>query len=467
MSIGVRTSPVPKPKIAPKMVVLSRLLELPSAEVEQVIRDELAENPALEVTESGYCETCGATYSGSFCPLCQGGAGARVRPQPFDEGYVGGSADWADDEWDPFSTVAAPWSMRDHLLWQISPLVSGVELEVASLLLENLDQHGLLDCGLESIARTVDVPVERVEHVLSLVQRQDPVGIGARTTEESLLIQLETMDGEGETTRLCERLIREHWESLCKGRLDRIAKCLQVATEDIQSARDFIRTHLNPYPMRACFSSPTHAERPVEAQYLRPDVVISVDGPVGQEEFEIRFPEQGRFRLGLDRSYRELCEALEAGGEQGDAAGQEHVRECLARGKLFISGWEERWRTLRRVVEGLVEHQREFLLLGERHLRPLTRARLADELGLHESTVSRAVASKYALIPGGRIVALADFFDGSLKAKSLIKEWISGESHPLTDGELVDLLAQAGIELARRTVQTYRQELGILPSGLR
>ena len=98
MSVGIRTSPVPKPKIAPKMVVLSRLLELPSAEVEQVIRDELAENPALEVTESGYCETCGATFSGSDCPVCQGAASSRVRPQPSDEGYLGGSAGWADDE---------------------------------------------------------------------------------------------------------------------------------------------------------------------------------------------------------------------------------------------------------------------------------------------------------------------------------------------------------------------------------
>jgi RNA polymerase sigma-54 factor len=467
MSIGVRTSPVPKPKITPKMVVLSRLLELPSADVEQTIRDELAENPALEVTESGYCESCGATFSGSVCPVCQGVAGAGGRPQPMDEAYAGGSADWADDDWDPFSTVATPWSIRDHLLWQISPLVSGVELEIASLLLENLDHRGLLDCDLESVARSVDVPVTRVERVLAVMQRQDPVGIGARTVEESLLIQLESLDGEGESPHLCERLIREHWESLCKGRLDKIAKSLRVTAEDVRGARAFIRKHLHPYPIHACIQSPTNAERPVEAQYLRPDVVISVSGPQGQEEFEIRFPQQGRFRLGLDRAYRELCEVLDAGGLPGDADEHEHVRECLARGKLFISGWEERWRTLRRVVEGLIEHQREFLLRDERYLRPLTRARLADQLGLHESTVSRAVASKYALVPGGRIVALADFFDGSLKAKSLIREWIAAESHPLTDGELVELLSQAGIKMARRTVQTYREDLRILPSGLR
>ncbi len=467
MSIGLSISPALKPKTTPKTVILSRLLELPSAEIEGAIRQELAENPALEVTESGYCESCGATYSGSSCPNCQDAMAAKVRAHSVDESYSAGSTAWADDEWDPFSTVAAPWSIRDHLLWQVSPLVSGVELEIASLLLENLDHRGLLDCDLESIAGTVDAPVEQVERVLFVMQRQDPVGIGARTVEESLLIQLESLDGGADVAHLCERLILEHWESLCKDRLDKIAKSLQVGIEEVQRARDFIRSHLHPYPISACAQSPTYAERPVDAQYLRPDVVITVRGPVGQEEFDIRFPEQGRFRLDLDRTYRELCEVFDAGDGHGDEGEQEHVRQYVARGQLFISGWEERWRTLRRAVEGLVEFQREFLLHDERSLRPLTRARLADTLDLHESTVSRAMSSKYALIPGGRIVALADFFDGSLKAKSLIKEWVSQESSPLTDGELMDMLAEAGIRVARRTVQTYRQALGILPSGLR
>jgi RNA polymerase sigma-54 factor len=467
MSIRVGVSPALKPKTTPKMVILSRLLELPSAEMEQAIRQELAENPALQVTESGYCESCGATYSGSFCPHCQGATATQARSDSVDESYPTGSSGWTDDEWDPFSMVAAPWSIRDHLLWQVSPLISDVELEIASLLLENLDHRGLLDCDLEGFARTVDASVEQVEHVLFVMQRQEPVGIGARTVEQSLLIQLESLEGGGEVAHLCERLILEHWESLCKDRLDKIAKSLEVGIEDVRRARDFIRSHLHPYPISACAQPPAYAERPVDAQYLRPDVVITVSGPAGEEEFEIRFPEQGRFRLNLDRTYRELCEVFDAGDGQGDEREQEHVRQYVARGQLFISGWEERWRTLRRVVEGLVESQREFLLHDERSLRPLTRARLADTLSLHESTVSRATASKYALIPGGRIVALADFFDGSLKAKHLIKEWVSQESSPLTDGELMEMLAGAGITVARRTVQTYRQALGILPSGLR
>lgn len=166
-------------------------------------------------------------------------------------------------------------------------------------------------------------------------------------------------------------------------------------------------------------------------------------------------------------AYRDLLGA--PGDENGNADAQEHehVREWVARSKLFISGWHDRWLTLRRVAEALVAYQREFLLNDVQQLRPLTRAQLADTLGIHESTVSRAVASKYAQIPDGQIVALADFFDGSLKAKALIEDFISKESRPLTDSELVELLAEAGISVARRTVAKYRQALGILPSGLR
>jgi RNA polymerase sigma-54 factor len=444
-------------------VVLSGLLELASAELEQAIHSELAENPGLQATEAGYCESCVAVLSGASCLLCEGSAAQR-RALVLDEDVgFGAMADLTDDDWDPFSTVAAPWSFRDHLLWQLSPQLSEFELEVASLLLENLDAHGLLDCELGTIASAAGVPISRVEEVLSVVQRQEPVGVAASTVEESLLIQLESLDGDRELLELCRLLIRDHWAALCKGKLEKIGRSLALAEEDIGRARDFISANLHPYPIHSWVQSPTSAERPVQEAYLRPDVLITVHGACGEEEFEIQFPEAGRFRLGLDQDYEML-----AGSEtEENAEGYEHVRRCLERGRLFISGWNERWRTLRRVVEGLVEHQREFLLGDEMSLRPLTRAQLAETLGMHESTMSRAVASKYALIPGGRIVALADFFDGSLRAKSLIKEAVSQETHPLTDGELVDLLAAAGISVARRTVQKYRQALGILPSELR
>jgi RNA polymerase sigma-54 factor len=467
MDVRLGVSPVAKPKPTPKTVVVSGLLELPSGELEQAIQRELAENPALQVTEAGYCERCGSRYSGRSCPHCDGnryrGSGRTLDEEPLSGRWL----DAPEDEWDPFSTVAAPWSLRDHLLWQLSPQLSSTELEIASLLLENLDEHGFLDCDLESIALAVDVPVGHVREVLSVIQRQEPVGVGARTVEESLLIQLETLEGDQETVQLSRSLIQGHWESLCKGKLDRVAKSLLVSADDVAQARDFISSNLHPYPIAACVQSSIAADSPVDAPYLRPDVIISVHGLPGQEEFEIQFPAERCFHLGLDQAYQDCWELLGRAGGQKDAEGQEHVRRCLERSQLFISGWRQRWLTLRAVVQGVADYQREYLLHDATCLRPLTRAQLAQKLGLHESTVSRAVASKYALLPAGHIVALADFFDGSLRAKAMIKDWISHESGPLTDGELVDLLSQAGITVARRTVAKYRQELKILPSELR
>lgn len=464
-------SPIPRPKVSPKTIVVSGLLELASAELEQVILEEQAENPALSVTEAQRCERCGTTLSGSVCPNCRG----EIR-QPAAEEWTpdwGGStgARWVqEEEWDPFAAVATPWSITDFLLWQLSPQLLVSELEIASLLLENLDRRGLLDCDLEVVASSLDVPLSQVEQVLAVIQTQDPAGIGARTVEESLLIQLDCLDCEDGMADLGKRLIEDHWESLCKGKLDRIAKKLDLDVAEVELARDFIKDNLNPYPFHACLQTPSSAHEPVDAPYIRPDVIISLraSGDEAEEaEFVIHFPEESRYRLGLDNTYKTLLGSLNGVGAEARPEEYEHVRRFVDRSNLFISSWRERWRTLRRVVEALVDHQREFLLGDATCLRSLTRHQLAEMIGVHESTISRAVAGKYAQIPGGRIVALADFFDGSLKAKALIEEWVSTEDHPLTDAELVELLAQASVTVARRTVAKYRQALGILPSELR
>ncbi len=461
-------SPVPRPKVSPKTIVVSGLLELASAELEQVILEEQAENPALLVTEANRCERCGATLSGSVCPNCRGEVRETVAEEWTPDWGGSTGARWAqEEEWDPFAAVATPWSITDFLLWQLSPQLQVSELEIASLLLENLDHRGLLDCDLEAVASSLDVPLSQVQQVLAVIQTQDPAGIGARTVEESLLIQLECLDGENGMADLGKQLIEDHWESLCKGKLDRIAKKLHLDVEEVELARDFIRHNLNPYPVHACLQTPSCAHEPVDAQYVRPDVIITVGGSGDEAEFVIQFPEESRYRLGLDHTYKILLDSLNGAGAEAKLQEYEHVRRFVDRSNLFISSWRERWRTLRRVVEALVDHQREFLLGDATCLRSLTRHQLGDMIGVHESTISRAVAGKYAQIPGGRIVALADFFDGSLKAKALIEEWVSREDHALTDGELVDLLAQGGVTVARRTVAKYRQALGILPSELR
>ncbi len=468
VDVRLTRSPLPKTKVSPKTILLSGLLQLASADVERVVLQELSENPALELLETGYCDRCGAMLTRSSCPYCQTETWERGMAASSVHLRKSSSPQWGDQQdTDPLARVAAPRSLRDCVLRELCVQLSGSELEIASLLLDNLDDHGLLDCDPESVASSLGVQLSQVLKVLAAIQRQDPVGIGARTVQESLLVQLECSDHDEELVSLSRRLIEEHWEALAKGRLKRIANVLQVEVEDVQRARDFIGSSLCPYPAHAYPGHSGYGEEPVEAYYLRPDVIISVKGSHGQEEFDVLFPEEQRFRLTVHSAYRELLDSLRGEAAESDREAYEHVREWVDRSKLFISSWQERWATLRRVVEALVIHQREFLLNDASRLCPLTRAQLADMLGLHESTVGRAVASKYAEIPGGRIVALADFFDGSLKAKALIKELVSQESHPLTDTELEALLAKAGIRIARRTVAKYRLALGILPSELR
>jgi RNA polymerase sigma-54 factor len=468
MDARLRRSPIPRAKVAPKTIVVSGLLELASADLEQAILQELSENPALELVEAAYCDRCGAMFSGSLCPNCERATGEARAVARSGDWRNSSSVHWGDEEdWDPLSKVAAPRSLRDHLLWQLYPQLSPLESEIASLLLDNLDHHGFLDCEPQVVASTLGVALTQVQRVLAVIQKQDPVGIGARTVQEGLLVQLECLANEDSTVKLGKQLIQEHWEALGKGKLERIAEALQMNLEDIQQARDFIRSNLHPYPAQAYAGSSGATEEPVEAHYLRPDVIISVRGSAGEEEFELQFPERERFRLGISSPYQEVLDMLQSSSADSDNEEYEHVLQSVARSRLFISGWQERWRTLERVVEELVACQREFLLKGVMWLHPLTRAQLAGTLGIHESTVSRVVASKYAQIPGGQIVALADFFDGSLKAKALIKELVSQESHPLTDGELAQLLSEAGICIARRTVAKYRQALRILPAGLR
>jgi RNA polymerase sigma-54 factor len=468
MDVRLSRTPAPKTKVTPKTVVISRLLELPSSDLRAVILQELSENPALELVEASYCERCGAVLSGPTCPDCgtrgPGPEGAEAFPDLARDDTPFWDTWREEDDWDPLSRVAAPWSLRDHLLWQLCPQLSAPEMEIAAVLLESLDDHGLLGCELETICSALDVSLSQVTDVLSLIQRQDPAGIGARTVQESLLIQLESSPEEG-LKELSRKLIEEHWEALGRGRLEAIAKEVGAHLEDVERARDFIRTNLDPYPAHAYLDHSASGGEPVDAQYLQPDVVIVRRETPAGDDLDIHFPDEGRYRLFVRKTYRELLTSLRSDGTHSSE--YEHVREFVDRSKLFISSWAERWDTLRRVVEALVDQQKEFLLDGAQALRPLTRAHLADTVGVHESTVSRAVASKYVELPGGHIVALADFFDGSLKAKAMIHELVSQESHPLTDGELAGLLAEAGINVARRTVAKYRQALGILPSELR
>jgi len=443
--MSMRLEPRTRPEARPQTVLASKILQLNSLELERAIAQELAENPALELVEGGRCQVCGALFSGDRCPLC-----ARGDDRYLDRSWEG-LEEGSGEAWDPISQASSPSSLADYLLMQMGPRLRPQELAVANYLVESLDDHGLLSIDLEELARLAGSSLEQMERLLSILQEQEPIGIGARSVKECLLIQIRYLEEQGRSQPWVREIIERHWENLGRGRFEEIAEVLGITTEEVEEALGFIRDNLNPYPAQAYHSSD-------RSPYIRPDVIIQAH----EGGFIIEIPEEERYRFRVNPLYGELLAKRATKEEE-----REHLREYMARARLFISSFEQRWKTLRRIMTTLIEEQREFLERGVRHLKPLTRAELAQSLGLHESTISRAMAQKYAQIPQGQIVPLADFFDASLPAKDLIKTLISQEEKPLSDGQIAKELTRRGLPLARRTVAKYREALGILPANLR
>jgi RNA polymerase sigma-54 factor len=251
-----------------------------------------------------------------------------------------------------------------------------------------------------------------------------------------------------------------------------IARELGVTSTQVKQAWQFIRSNLNPYPGHAFETTEfpdvglsSGSERSV---VIRPDVVIRRT----EHGFDAEVIERRRFRFGLNATYSTLyrdCRVSGIGRGGLSDADRQHIREYAARARFFMDCIRQRWETLSTIANALIEHQYEFLDRGVRYLRPLTRGELASHVGLHESTVSRATANKYVLLPNGRTISFDEFFDGSLVAKDMLRELIDEEDprSPYSDEDLAELLQERGMALARRTVAKYREALGILPSRFR
>jgi RNA polymerase sigma-54 factor len=238
---------------------------------------------------------------------------------------------------------------------------------------------------------------------------------------------------------------------------------LGVSTEVVEDARDFIRANLTPFPLQS--QEARQWRSPVESPYVAPDVVISIkDGELVVEVVETR-----QAQLRVNSLYDQMARAALAARKNSsmDDDTRNHVREHVARAKLFLGNVRQRHETLARISRNVAELQEEFLRGGVRKLVPLTRATVAQQVGVHESTVSRATANKYVMLPNRKVIPFSDFFTPSLSVKDMIKEMIEEEKDSLTDKRIVELLNRRGVRIARRTVAKYRSELNILPSTLR
>jgi RNA polymerase sigma-54 factor len=473
----MRLEPTPRPdhtlRVSARLITASTILHLSSDELERAVTQEQMENPALDVSEKRVCLFCGSPLQGSHCANCghfeQPTPGFSSGESPQDEQpaeqqwseyhsydiYDYRSNDYDDeDELDPVARLSVDQTLADALLQQLDTLIAPEDAPIAEQLVGNLNERGYLEISTQEIADYLHVPMERVEYVLRQLQTLEPLGIGARDLRECLLIQLQALAEQEPPHHLAYALIDRHLDRLGKSHFLEIARELKVPEQDVRQAAQYIRGNLNPFPAHTYQPGTSNG---ATAAYTRPDIIIRR----GESGFEVELIEEKRYNFHIGSGYG--TQPLRLEHDPGYEEIQRYVRHQSDRAKFFIDCIQRRWRTLKQVAELIVDYQREFLDKGVRYLRPFTRAEVATRLNLDESTVSRATANKYALLPNGRLIPLSDFFDGSLGVKDILRELISTEDarHRLSDDELARLLTMRGIPMARRTVTKYREEMGI------
>jgi RNA polymerase sigma-54 factor len=457
-------------RVSPRLVAANYILELSSQELQQAVAAEINDNPALEQVEVATCNVCGTELHGSICPRCiqrqkSGGPNEDVerRISGYDEVPEARERLAADDEeWDPLTRVASEQTLAEHLLADLGAILPNDDMPIAEYLVGSLDEKGYLSVRTEEVAYELSVDEERVKAVLRLLQAQEPIGIGARNLRECLLVQIAHLEERGVHQEYAREIVAGFLTELGEHKFGRIAHELRIPVERVEEVWDFVKEKLNPHPAHG-FSETNASDRDTRAMYIVPDVVIS-KGPDG---FEIEVVESKRFMLRVNPTYTRLSAELHRRSADMSPAERKHVQQYVGRAKLFIANINQRRQTLANITRCLVEQQRAYLEHGVRYLKPLSRAAVAQELGVHESTVSRATASKYVMLPNGEVIPYAHFFTPSLSVKDILKEVIEKEGKPLTDSEIVDRLKERGIHIARRTVAKYRMQLAILPSSLR
>ncbi len=486
----MRLEQTPRPdhalKVSARLVTSSNILHLSADELEQIVNQEQTENPALEVTEHRVCLFCAHPIDGQVCAACglfsyqtqQISTQTELphydhdAPIGYDaQGYaqqafydIDHTTDVENDESDdPITRIPTGETLSEALLQQLTAIISPDDADIAEQLVGNLNERGYLDVTPEEIASYLQISPERVAYVLEQLQTLEPLGIGARNPKECLLIQLHALNKVDPPPPLTYILIDTYLDHLGHKQLHEIARQLKVSEQEVHQAYYYIRTTLHPYPAYLYRTDTDGIVHTNDAPYIHPDVIIRQS----DTGFEIELIEEERYKFQVAGQHRGHSTAIETSMNNTDLYHYMHSQKDRAR--FFVECINRRWRTLRRVVEIIINHQGAFLEKGVRYLRPLTRAEVAAQLHLDEGTVSRTTAGKYALLPNGRLMPLAVFFDSSLGIKDRLRELIQAEDphHRLSDEELARLLTAQGISLARRTVTKYREEMGIASSRIR
>ena len=466
IELNQQLQPAMQVKVTPKQIAANYILQMSSMALQEAISQELDENPALEMLETSSCPICGAPVTGNYCTECM-----PRKESANDESIAAVDELPADaaprlrdeaDEFDPIARAEAEFTLDEHLTWNLHAILPRDLHEVADHVIGALDENGFLTETDAEVAAATGHSVEEVGQVRAAMRGIEPIGIGSRSIVESLLAQLAWLREGGDVTvpDIAEAVVGEHLAELGERKFREVALALGVDQRSVIATWEFVKANLNPYPT-AAFTAAVSGRG--QRTLIRPDVLIrAID-----DELAVEVVESRRFSLQVTPIYSSLSSQLR--GSEATEQDKQHVREYVGRAKFFIDNINRRRATIQRIAECLAERQRDYLLHGVQHLVPLTRAEVGDLIGMHESTVSRATADKFVMIPSGEVVPFSHFFTASLGVKDHIRKLIEAEQprHPLSDQEIADQLAEEGIAIARRTVAKYRDELQILPARLR
>ncbi len=459
--------------MTPQLQQAIKLLQLSRLELAGMIQQELEENPALEEILT---DTPGDLELSVDNP--QNAIDENSLKEVRIEEKVGNDIDWENyiheysstgrthteqdsqdaPNYEAFTTSKE--TLEDHLQWQL--LMYGPtkeEEDIGRLIIGNLNVDGYLCASVQEIAQTGGFTEEAVEKLLKTMQSFDPPGVCGRDLKETLMIQLAMV---GINDPIIEEIVSSHMKNLENKNYKKIANALEITLERVIAAVNVIK-YLEPKPGRQFTTEDPH--------YIIPDIHVYKDG----EDFKIVMNDDGLPKLKINRLYRDAI----TNGKVISKETKTYLNDKMQSASWLIKSIHQRQKTIYAVMESIIKFQREFFEKGVAYLKPMILKDVAEDINMHESTISRVTTNKYAYTPQG-LVELKYFFNSSIKrtngdsmasesVKEKIKSLIDQEdpANPLSDQELTELLAEANIDIARRTVAKYREMLHILPSGKR
>jgi len=480
--------------LAPQLQQSLALLQAPTLELKALVEQELQQNPVLEEAEAPEPDSADQLAADDGEAPTAADPAASPEDTAFDatqEKNVDAPVDDFQVEFDRLVQLDQEW--RDHFSqtnlpirqspedeerrqFMLDSIVAGTSLAqtlmeqlrdtdlseeqrgIAELIIGNIDDYGYLKAAVEELSISTNLPVEKISEVLKVIQTFDPPGIGAANLRECLLLQLER---SGQQDTLECRIVRDFMDALGKRRIPEIARGTGRSIEDVQNALSRI-ARLEPRPGRAFL--------PDTDQYVLPEVFVQKVG----HDFTVTTNDEHIPHLRISNIYKDL---MVQGGNSAEV--KNYIREKIRAGKFLIKSLHQRQQTILNIGKEIVKRQREFMEMGVAHLKPMTMAQVAEVVGVHETTVSRAVSAKYMQTPQG-VFEMKYFFTAGLQTasgagvsntsvKDMIADIFKNEdtARPLSDQEVVKMLCDKGITIARRTVAKYRGELNILPSNLR